>query len=225
MNLKPHKSRAFQIILFLSIMSLSGCTKDQLHDYQNIYLEGYVLDIISGEPIENVEIKIYEWRYFLFYFLELYDSTSVYSDAEGHYKIEFKYTSGNQYNIRAVKELYFRREIYYLPDNRDTFSIYLFPQGFIKSQIKNRIPRNNADYIDFIFTSEYDPQIPPSAVSSHNTYNNYSDSILYSTITGGVSNRLRIYLLKTGSNITPLIKDTSFFSLKHDTTCLYLHLY
>ncbi len=81
---------AFLIIFLSGLITLSSCSKEKSYDYQNVCVEGFVLDVTSEEPLENAEINVYEWHYwnlFSYSYIMIQRSRSFICISELHFII------------------------------------------------------------------------------------------------------------------------------------------
>jgi len=109
------KHTTILLFMLVAVILTQSCEKNLRGYYKNTFVEGYVIDSLSGEPIENVklEIKILEIEGFSSGYIDT--GLVTYSDASGFYKFEFK-------NIDEATYLFPTHNDYIFTKNEPTVS-------------------------------------------------------------------------------------------------------
>lgn len=185
----------------------------------------YVIDIISHERLDNTEIQILEWHESIFS-EALYSITkeTSYTDANGYFLINYHSNPKYDYSLGISRDLYFKEDMF-LPFPSFIEYIGIFPQGFVKTHITNKI--DTTQYIILEFTPIYSSQLgynhsihaEKSPVQVYLHLDAFTDTSFVTTTISGVTNNLKV---SYGNYVA---KDTSFLTLRHDTVNLNIILY
>ena len=193
---------------------------------ENITKVGYyVIDIISHEGLDSAEIQILEWHKSPIS-ESLYSITKKtgYTDANGYFLINYNSNPKYDYSMGISRDLYFKEDMI-LPFPSFIEYINLFPQGFVKTHITNKI--DTVHYMILEFTPDYSPHLgynhsiyaEKSPVQVYLHLDAFNDTSFVTTTIGGVTNNLKV---SYGDYVA---KDTSFLTLRNDTVDLNIILY
>jgi hypothetical protein len=210
----------FILIVFNSCIKIKG---------NQTKVEGYVSDIISHEVLDNAEVQILEWYESWFYPGSFFSATidSGYTDAKGHFLINYHSNDKHSYSLRISRDGYFKDEgLMGSVTSINKMNIGLFPHGFVKTHITNKI--DSARWIEIYFTPFYlSQEIYRDGFMNTQLFDRaYADTSIITTTIGGVMNNLKI-LINLSDYIPDarVVKDTSLLTLKHDTIYLNIILF
>lgn len=191
--------------------------------------EGSVSDFITHEKIAGAEVQVLGWYKSLFSD-DLFYSTPIdtgYTEANGHFLINFEGNYKHGYSINLTKERYFGDNGVRGPvSSINNLNMGLFPHGYIKSHIINKIAA--ARWIEINFTSYLSSGQWIYRYGFDNTSlltRAFADTTFITTTIGGVTNNLKILMTPTENSTDNLqVTDTSFLTLPHDTVYLNIIL-
>ncbi|MBN1185852.1 MAG: hypothetical protein JXB49_26460 [Bacteroidales bacterium] len=191
--------------------------------------EGYVIDIITHERLGNTEIRILEWRES--WFSGSGDPYSIiketgYTDTDGHFLVKYFSNPKYEYTLGIFRELYFEEDRFTLPLQYNFVKLGIFPKGFIKTHVTNRI--DTARFIEFFYTPYFNSQeVYRYGFENCNILTAaFTDTTFITTTVGGVTNNLKILYYYCDSTLDNIVaKDTSFSTRIHDTVHLNINLY
>jgi hypothetical protein len=220
---------ALVLIPLFIVIFLKSCDLIPKNDETVNKAEGYVRAIYSNNTLENAEVQLLGWyeswlnpgNYYSF------PIDTVYTDSNGYFEISFKSNLKNGYSLNAIKDKYFVEEGIRGPASLiRNVNISLFPHGYVKTHITNKI----------VLARWIDISIVPKPSSGQFIYCNgfintslltraFTDTTFVTTTIGGMNNELKILMTPTESTIDNVtVKDTSFLTRKHDTVYLNLIL-
>jgi hypothetical protein len=221
--------RPLTFILFFVLIVLNSCIKIKLPGKNENKAEGYVFDYYSHEKINNAEVQILEWYESWFnpgdYLFTTIDT--CYTDASGHFLINYNSAYKGGYSLRVYKDRYFQEETLRGSVNEiNSKNIYMFPHGYIKTHITNNIVA--ARWLDISFISYFTPSLDIWREGFINTgllTRAFADTSFVTTTIGGMTTKLKILMSPTDySTDNVVVKDTSFLTLSHDTVRLNIIL-
>jgi hypothetical protein len=205
-------------LLFIVLSVSNSCDKDDMKNENLTKVEAYIIDAISHGKIDNAEVQLLEWHEFWFsgslYSIKI---GTVYTDANGHFLIQYNPSPKYDYSLFITKDLYFEDD-FPLPLPYTNVNLTKFPIGYIKTHVANKI--DSARWIDINFTPIYNAQpIFRNGFINCQLFNRaFADTSIITTTIGGITNNLKILINYT--DYTPdaiVIKDTSFLTIRHDT--------
>jgi hypothetical protein len=217
------------LILLLILTVSNSCDEILDHNKKQSKADGYVKDIISHEAIDNAKVNVLEW-YESMINPGVFLSTTIdsgYTDTYGHFLINYNSNDKYSYSLSVHKDGYFDDgSLMGSITSLSNININMFPHGFIKTHITNKI--DSARWIDIYFTSfYYSVDIWRDGFINTQLFNRaFTDTSLITTTIGGVTNNLKIFINCT--DYIPdarVVKDTSFLTLRHDTVHLNIILY
>jgi len=216
------------ISLFILIF-FKSCTDDPGKDEIVYKAEGYANEIFSGKKLVNAEVHLLGW-YESWFYPGTYNSIpidTVFTDSNGHFQFSFDSNFKNGYSINVIKEKYFIEEGIRLPVTMlNNVNINLFPHGYVKTHISNKIV--SARWIDVSFVPNFSSGQFIYRYGFINTSlftRAFTDTTFVTTTIGGMNNNLKILMTPTESTVDMVtVKDTSFLTRVHDTVYLKLIL-
>ena len=225
-------SLTLNLVLIILMATLKSCIKlpDITPDTEELTIMGYISDYLTHEKIPDVEVQVLGWSKSLFYgdVFYSYPIDTGYTDGNGFFNITFEGRSKNGYDLFKSKDKYFsdgggvRSDINAI----NNLNWVLFPHGYIKSHIINKI--NTARWIEINFVTYIRPGQDIFREGFENTSifsKAFSDSSFVTTTIGGLTNELKIKMTPTDNTIDYIqVKDTSFLTLRHDTLFLEIVL-
>ncbi|NSW93919.1 MAG: hypothetical protein HPY62_04320 [Bacteroidales bacterium] len=186
-------------------------------------MEGYIKDIITNTPVGNATVRILEWHPGILWGAPYsVDKDSCKTDQAGHYSISDYARTKYDYTLKVTGLKYFEDEGYPLTVNSSNrINIVLFPHGYIKTHIINKI--DTAKFIEVLFSPYYASEeiFRAGFINTFVLSPAYSDTTIVTTTVGAVQTRLKIQIYPT--NYVPDVKvvvDTNIVTRRHDT--LYL---
>lgn len=221
--------RSITLVLLLILIVFNSCEKIKDDDEKQSKAEGYVTDIIFHEKLGNAKVHVLEW-YESWFDPGTYWSAPIdsgYTDTDGHFLINYHSNDKYSYSLSVYKDGYFKDgTISGSTTSLHNVHIDMFPHGFVKTHITNKI--DSARWIDIYFTSFFNSVDVwrDGFINTQVFTRAFADTSLITTTIGGVTNNLRI--LVNCTDYIPdarVVKDTSFQTLRHDTVHLNVILY
>ena len=206
----------FILTAFISCIEITG-----RNDENPARTQGFVSNIISHEALENAEIQVLEWYESWinpgYFYSTVIDSGRT--DANGQFLINYSSRDKLNYSLSISGDGYFRDNgVMGSVNSINNINIALFPVGFIKNHITNKIEAAKWIEIDYIpfYMSQF--MYRDGFINMQLFTRAYTDTSFITTTIGGVINNLKISIIP--ADYTPdaiLVKDTSFLTLSHDT--------
>lgn len=228
-DLKGYLIIRHSIVNLLFILAFfSSCNKPhEKEEEPTILVEGNVTDIISHEPLNRASVQIIEWRKHMFEFPSPFPIKTGYTDATGYFQINFESNHWG-HTLNVSKDRYLTNEYRRLDsDSINKENIGLFPHGYVKTHIVNKIDTAKLIFIalfpaDSSFTYDYHiVDVVTGYINNYLTIPTFADTTLITTTAGGIMNKLTITMFSDYDYIHEwLVKDTSFLTLRFDTVYL-----
>jgi hypothetical protein len=209
------------MIIFLSV--LTSCVKLDISENEDkVTAEGNIIDIVTKSSIGHAVVKILEWHEgFLWGGPYSVEKDSCYTDSNGHFVLSDDANKKYTYTLCVSGDKYFKDEGYPLSLSFLTkVNISLFPHGFIKTHITNKI--DTAKFIEILVAPTYSSQeiFREGFINTSLMVPAFADSTIITKTIGGLMNQMRILIYSDYVPDAKVIIDTSFFTIRHDT----LHL-
>ncbi|MCX6231176.1 MAG: hypothetical protein NTZ33_06495 [Bacteroidetes bacterium] len=210
------------LFVFIPLLSFFSCKKSSDNE---IIIQGIIIDANQHIPLANVEVTFWASRiqgstYNPNYVSLIYTTT----DANGYYYMKATKDKDAGYRITLDKSKYFSLtndiSVETLSPGTHQLNFSLFPEAFFKLIVKNTIPFNNNDFINYWF---YNPQ--PSGLNCCNnsqisfTGQSYENTILCRTY--GAQNMTVKWNVKKNNIVT--LSEHSIYYTAFDTTTYNLN--
>jgi hypothetical protein len=220
-RMRHHIFKPVYAVLVFILTCTGSCEDDFIKkNYNNV--EGSVLDAIIHNPVDQAKVEVLAWHESWFN-PGVYYSTpadSGYTDISGKFSISYISYEKYKYSIGISKKKYFREE-YPAGSLINKMNYLLFPQGFIKTSIKNKIGTVKWINVEFVPYFNSQPFFRDGFQNIQLFTHAYSDTTIFTTTLGGAYNKLKISVIYTDNTQEEMVvSDTSVLTVPHDTVRL-----
>lgn len=222
---KSYQTKFVKLSVFTSVLCsimivLNSCIRiEHPVDDDSVSAEGYIKDIITNTPVVNATVKILEWHPGILWGAPYsIGKDSCTTDQSGHYSVSDEAKTKYDYTLEVTGSEYFRDEGYPLTVNvSNKVSIAVFPHGYIKTHLENRI--DTAKFIEIFFTPFYNSEVifRDGYINTYVLSKAYTDTSIITATVGGVTNRLLVKIYSDYVSDVRTVVDTSFLTCRHDT--------
>ncbi|MFB6341226.1 hypothetical protein ACE1ET_05870 [Saccharicrinis sp. FJH62] len=203
-------------LLLLSILIVVSFSCEKAEN--RIEVKAYISDALTYEKIKHAKIQLLEWRYS--WFTESHYSIikdSVFSNDDGHFILHYSPVKDYEYSLSVTKDSYFQ-DNGSLPLPYQDVNLVLFPHGYIKTHIINKI--DSAKWLEINFTPIFNDQVifRSGFINNQIFCKAFKDTSFITKTIGGVSNNLKILINYT--DYIPneqIIVDSSILTTVFDT--------
>jgi hypothetical protein len=219
---RHHTFRPIYAVLLFIMTCTSSCIDDFIKKGSTMTVEGNILDAITHNPVNHAKIEVLTW-YESWFNPGVYYSTptdSGYTDPSGKFSISYNSNEKYKYSLGISKKSYFREE-HPAGSLKNKMNWLLFPQGFIKTYINNKISTVKWINVEFIPYFNSQPFFRDGFQNIQLFTHAYSDTTIFTTTLGGVYNILKISVIYTDNTQDEVVvRDTSILTVPHDTVRL-----
>jgi len=185
------KAKRTCLLYFTFLFLILGCEKES-DPYEPAFVEGVVLDQVSGLPIPYAKLTLYELEdgepsWFIFW-----DSIDVQTAGEdGSYRFDYRGDRTNVYGLKVEHEKYYKqREISQsFRQHRTEIDVYAVPKSYLRVRMLDDPPFRMMDSI-WIQSTTYAPDVK--------VLKSFIDTTVISPTTPSTSQATSLVLWKEG---------------------------
>ena len=153
------KAKRTYLLYFTFLFLILGCEKES-DSYEPAFVEGVVLDQVSGLPIPHARLTLYELEAEssdLFFFWDSIDLQTAGSD--GTYRFDYQGDRSNLYGLKAEHDKYYKLQgiDYKFRQHSTEIDVYAVPRSYLRVRMLDEPPFRIMDSL-WILTTIYAPK-------------------------------------------------------------------